>query len=75
MRILIGDIKEHSPTSFQTADLRVSLPPGQAVLQRARVEPAPEEGEPGAEPSLELLLKLSLSEGTTTLILDYELLR
>ena len=75
MRILTGDIKEHSPTSFQTEDLRVSLPPGQAVLQRARVEPAPEEGEPGAEPSLELLLKLSLSEGTTTLTLDYELLR
>jgi mono/diheme cytochrome c family protein len=75
MRILTGDIKEHSPTSFQTEDLRVSLPPGQVVLQRARVEPAPEEGEPGAEPSLELLLKLSLSEGTTTLILDYELLR
>ena len=75
MRILIGDIKEHSPTSFQTEDLRVSLSPGQVVVQRARVEPAPEEGEPGAELSLELLLKLSLSEGTTTLIIDYELLR
>jgi hypothetical protein len=73
MRVLTGDIEESSPTSFQTAELRVSLPTGETLLRRGRIDPEQEREDPG-KPPLELLLKLSLEEGTTTLTLDYELL-
>ncbi len=73
MRVLTGDIEERSPTSFQTAELRVSLPTGETLLRRGRIDPE-QEGEDPGKPPLELLLKLSLDEGTTTLTLDYELL-
>ncbi|HJM57204.1 MAG TPA: c-type cytochrome [Planctomycetota bacterium] len=73
MRVLTGDIEEGSPTSFQTAELRVSLPTGETLLRRGRIDPE-QEGEDPGKPPLELLLKLSLDEGTTTLTLDYELL-
>ena len=75
MRILTGAIEEHSPTSFQTDELRISVSTGEAVLRSGSIDPEQEGEHPNGDASLELLLKLSLTEGTTTLILDYELLR
>ena len=62
-RALTGDIKAVSETVFQTADLRITVPPNSATLR------------PAANGGMELLLKITLPEGKSNTTLGYELLR
>lgn len=63
LRALTGEIKAVSETVYGTADLRITVPPKSATLR------------PAASGGMELLLKITLPEGRTTLIMGYELLR
>jgi hypothetical protein len=62
-RALTGDIKAVSETVYETADLRLTVPPKSATLR------------PAASGGMELLLKITLPEGKSNTTLGYELLR
>jgi mono/diheme cytochrome c family protein len=62
-RALTGEIKAVSETVYETAELRITVPPKSATLR------------PAASGGMELLLKINLPEGKSTTTLGYELLR
>jgi mono/diheme cytochrome c family protein len=65
LRVLTGDIQLLSPMQFMTPELRLNVPEAPTVLRPN-----------GADPSMtELLLKLALPEGESTVRIDYEILR
>lgn len=63
LRALTGEIKAVSETVYETADLRITVPPKSATLR------------PMAGGGMELLLKITLPEGKSNTTLGYELLR
>ncbi len=63
LRALTGEIKAVSETVYETADLRITVPPKSATLR------------PMAAGGMELLLKITLPKGKSTTTLGYELLR
>ncbi len=62
-RALTGKISAESKTVFKTADLKVTIGQGTALLR-----PTPDGGQ-------ELLIKLDLPKGKSNTLIDYELLR
>ena len=64
LRLLTGDIEQASPTEFSTSDVRMTTTGGLTLLR----QPYPEESQH------ELLLRLDLEKGDTTVVITYELL-
>ena len=62
-RVLTGEFKRVSETVYETADLRITVPPQSATLR------------PAASGGTELLLKITLPEGKSSTTLGYEILR
>jgi mono/diheme cytochrome c family protein len=62
-RALTGKIETESPTVFKSADLKITLSSGTALLR------------PAANGEMELLVKLVLPKGTSNTLIQYELLR
>ena len=65
LRLLSGDIEQQSPTTFSTSDLRLTAASGNALLRASTQEGSRDE----------LLLRIDLEEGDTTIVISYELLR
>jgi mono/diheme cytochrome c family protein len=64
-RALTGRIESESATSFRTPELRLVFTEGKALLRPAA----------GGEGERELLIQLTIPQGTSTCTIDYELLR
>ena len=62
---LTGKVEAESKQEFKTAELRLNIPPLHTVLR-------PTSADPNAS---ELLLKLDIPQGKSTLSLSYELLQ
>lgn len=65
MRLLTGDIEQESASTFSTPDVRLTTRDAHALLRRSAEEDAGQE----------LLLKLDLGEGDTTVVITYQLLQ
>lgn len=63
LRALTGSIVAESETIFKTADLKLTIPPGETTLR------------PTADGGQELLIKLALPKGKSIATIKYELLR
>ncbi len=64
-RILTGEIEEVSPVRFKTASLQLTIPPVATLLRPLA----------GEDEQTELILKLEVPKGESTIVINYELLQ